>query len=226
VTEAEWLAETDAAPMLEFLSTRGAVSDRKLRLFACACCRFVWPFLRDERGRNAVAAAERYSDGHATFTELYEVFDHDDPGSDEDGWELLAEAPPFSCPAAARLAWLSASDAAASATTHHAVAAVKASVRLAQCSLLRDSMGNPFRPAPRTDSAWLRWQDGTVSQLARAAYDDRQLPEGTLDATNLALLADALEDAGCPDAELLGHLRSQGPHVRGCWAVDLLLAKS
>ncbi len=54
---------------------------------------------------------------------------------------------------------------------------------------------------------------------------DPGLPEGTLEPSRLAVLADALEDAGCGDAELLGHLRGPGPHVRGCCAVDLQLAK-
>jgi hypothetical protein len=85
--------------------------------------------------------------------------------------------------------------------------------------------GNPFRTVA-LDSTWLLWKDGTVAQLARIAYEDRQLPEGTLDPARLAALADALEDAGCTDADLLGHLRGPGPHVRGCWAVDLVLGKS
>ena len=54
---------------------------------------------------------------------------------------------------------------------------------------------------------------------------NRSLPAGTLDPARLAVLADALEDAGCTDAGLLGHLRGPGPHVRGCWAVDLLIGK-
>ena len=62
--------------------------------------------------------------------------------------------------------------------------------------------------------------------LARVAYDQRELPSGTLDVARLAVLADALEEAGCTDADLLGHLRGPGPHARGCWAVDLLLGKS
>jgi hypothetical protein len=62
--------------------------------------------------------------------------------------------------------------------------------------------------------------------LAEAAYAERTLPPGTLDPARLALLADALEDAGCTDGELLGHLRGPGPHVRGCWALDLVLGKS
>jgi hypothetical protein len=92
--------------------------------------------------------------------------------------------------------------------------------------LLRDVFGNPFRPPPAVDPARLAWNGGTVGRLAEAAYAERELPSGRLSPARLALVADALEDAGCTDAEILGHLRSAGPHVRGCWAIDLVLAKS
>jgi hypothetical protein len=65
-----------------------------------------------------------------------------------------------------------------------------------------------------------------VLALAQAAYDERELPAGTLDTTRLAVLADAVEEAGCDQADLLAHLRGPGPHVRGCWTVDLLLGQS
>jgi hypothetical protein len=61
--------------------------------------------------------------------------------------------------------------------------------------------------------------------MAQTAYDERILPAGTLDPDRLAVLADALEDAGCDNADILSHLRGPGPHVRGCWVVDLLLGK-
>jgi hypothetical protein len=64
-----------------------------------------------------------------------------------------------------------------------------------------------------------------VLKLAQAAYDDRLLPSGLLDNTRLAVLADALEEAGCGDAEILAHCRGGGEHVRGCWPVDLVLGK-
>jgi hypothetical protein len=64
-----------------------------------------------------------------------------------------------------------------------------------------------------------------VVALARAAYDQRELPAGTLDPARLAVQADALEEAGCTDADILNHCRRPGVHVRGCWAVDLLLGK-
>jgi hypothetical protein len=81
-----------------------------------------------------------------------------------------------------------------------------------------------FRPV--ITSPFLAWNDGIVRQLAQAAYDERLLPSGHLDTARLAVLADALEEAGCADEELLGHLRGPGPHVRGCWLIDLLLGKS
>jgi hypothetical protein len=67
---------------------------------------------------------------------------------------------------------------------------------------------------------------GAVRKLAEAASEKRELPAGTLDTTRLAVLADALEDAVCDQVDLLGYLRGPGPHVRGCWVVDLILGKS
>ena len=76
-------------------------------------------------------------------------------------------------------------------------------------------LGRAVSPACRT---------ADVRSLAQAAYAERHLPSGHLDAVRLGILADALEEAGAADA-LVAHLRSSGPHVRGCWAVDLVLAK-
>ena len=87
-----------------------------------------------------------------------------------------------------------------------------------QSSILRDIFGSPFRPLTLAPVH----RAPTVVSLARAAYDERQLPSGELDPRRLAVLADALEEAGSP-AELVSHLRSPGPHVRGCWVVDLCL---
>ena len=91
----------------------------------------------------------------------------------------------------------------------------------AQAGLLRCLFGNPFRPMAISPS----WLTPAVILLAQAAYGHRDLPSGHLGPQRLAVLADALEDAGCADADLLGHLRGPGHHVRGCWAVDLLLGK-
>ena len=86
-----------------------------------------------------------------------------------------------------------------------------------QVRLLRDIFGNPFR-FPLIDPAWLRWSDGTVVKMAQSIYDDR-----TFD--RLPILADALEESGCHDTDILSHCREPAEHVRGCWVIDLVLAK-
>jgi hypothetical protein len=93
-----------------------------------------------------------------------------------------------------------------------------------QVPLFHDIFGNPFRPTAM-DPGWLSWNGGTIPTLARAVYEERELPSGHLDRVRLALLADMLEDAGCIDANILEHLRGPGPHIRGCWVMDLLLGK-
>lgn len=103
--------------------------------------------------------------------------------------------------------------------------AVRDAERLAQADLFRDVFLNPFRSTPSIDPAWLAWSDGTVRKLAEAAYRDGAHPGETLDTVRLAILADALEEAGCTNADMLGHCRHPGEHVRGCWALDLLLVK-
>jgi hypothetical protein len=81
--------------------------------------------------------------------------------------------------------------------------------------LLRDIFGNPFR-RPTVDPAWLAWSGRMVVNLARGIYDEYRFAD-------LPVLADALEEAGCDDADMLAHCRGSGPHARGCWVVDLVL---
>jgi hypothetical protein len=90
-------------------------------------------------------------------------------------------------------------------------------------AIVRD-LFNPFHPVA-VDPAWLTWHGGTVVELARLAYDERELPRGTLNKVRLAVLADALEEAGCADEHVLDHLRGPAEHVRGCWVVDLILGQ-
>ena len=88
-----------------------------------------------------------------------------------------------------------------------------------QAALLRDLFGFLlFRPIS-INATWLAWNDGAIRKMAHVIYDARAFDR-------LPLLADALEDAGCTDADILSHCRTPAEHVRGCWVVDLLLGKS
>jgi hypothetical protein len=108
----------------------------------------------------------------------------------------------------------------------YAVLAALANARVAQANLVRDIFGSlPFRSSRSLSAGVLDWSDGLIVRMANAIYEERSLPEGTFDAARLAVLADALTDAGCQDAELLEHLRLPGPHVRGFFGVDLILSK-
>jgi hypothetical protein len=88
-------------------------------------------------------------------------------------------------------------------------------IQAEQAALMRCIYGNPFHPMPAIDAAW---NTSTVATLAQSIYDGRAFDR-------LPILGDALEEAGCRDAEMLGHCRQAGPHGRGCWVVDHLLGK-
>jgi hypothetical protein len=240
MTEAEWLACADPQRIHDVLTgchtrTDGSVvpqhirgilpqqlSERKLRLFVCASCRAVWQLLRDGWSRESVDVAERFADGSATEEELRRA-----DRLATDAWNKLGGAEAES---AARLAWY-----VTGPSPHPAVYnAISARSRFVDsmvlANLLRDIFGNPFHPRPPRQrraakpwneeiNRWLAWQDGTVRKLAESIYDERAFE-------SLPILADALEDAGCTDAAVIAHLRSPGPHVRGCWAVDLCLGLS
>jgi hypothetical protein len=82
-------------------------------------------------------------------------------------------------------------------------------------ALLRDIFGNPFRPVAFDK----QWRTDTAVSIARGMYDSR-------DFGAMPILADALQDAGCDNEDVLNHCRGPGPHVRGCWVVDLVLGKA
>jgi hypothetical protein len=237
VTEQDWWTCTEPPKMLEFL--RGKVSDRKLRLFAVACCRHHLPLARDDRVGEAVDVAERFADGLAGDEERSNARKAAQRAAQVRGVVARPDAPKWERRAASLAYYAAARQAMEAAWNVPQLAvevlvwrsggynacnpgAIKAEQGVVHSGLLRDIFGPlPFRPVAVEDG-WLAWNAGTVKRLAEAAYQDRVLPDGTLDNARLAVLADALEESGCGDADLLGHLRGPGPHYRGCWAVDLL----
>jgi hypothetical protein len=205
MTEAEWLACTDPTPMLEFLP--GKVSDRKLRLVLCAWSHLNWKWLL-EQSRSAVAVAELLADGRAS--------DEDRETADAEFWWATRGSHKPVREWQARLTLVGRIDlwsAAQSAVSRNPKA------MNGQSAVIHDIICNPFRPSPPPRLAVLAWNDATVPRIAEGIYAERAFGR-------LPILADALLDAGCDNEELIQHCRSDGPHVKGCWAVDLILGKS
>jgi hypothetical protein len=228
MTEADWSNCSDPAVMLPTL--RGRPLDRKLRLFMVACCRRVWDVFavsEEDWGRQeAVVVAEELADGLADEEARSDAFAELTDGSPHRGADCCSNAAvgEFDEPDAA-VEWsiIAVDEAALRAVRedYDHSAEIQEAERAAQAGLLRCIVGDPSRAAA-FDPAW---RTPTVTAIAQAAYEERDLPAGTLEPGRLAVLADALEDAGCADVEALAHLRSAGPHVRGCWALDLVLNK-
>jgi hypothetical protein len=232
--EHEWLSHREYPDSMLYDELPIPVSERKGRLLAAAFCRRVWHLLSDERARRAVEVAELYADGKATPAELQAActaaeettaFDGDTVIWCEVGGAAFVTVEPEPSPldaayiAAENVGWEAARS--ADEDTDEPDAKAMAAERAAQCDLVREVFGNPFRPVV-LNPAWLT---PTVVSLAQAADNDRVMPSGHLALARLAILADALEEAGCTEHTVLEHLRTPGPHVSGCWPIDLLLAK-
>lgn len=278
MTEAEWNAGTDPQPMLEFL--RAGASDRKLRLFAVACCRRILHLLNVDycrSSRGAVDLLERRAEGISGDHEMRRLAQqvssdamdaaHIIGRPDEADFYAVscaAEAVESACLMnAANTARTSARAIAYAALALNGIETYEGVVtawsvgspewspkapykrkapfrswegdwrtgeeavrnqpdfigaydteRAAECRLLRDLLGNPFRPVT-LDPAW---RTATVNQLAEGIYEEKAFDR-------MPILGDALEEAGCSNADILNHCRQPGEHAKGCWVVDLLLGK-
>jgi hypothetical protein len=222
MTEAEWLACANARDMLAFLTSRA--SERKVRLFTCACWRRRWPQFAEPESSQAVACAERYADGLCSWAQVKAAY------TEAEARRLvLSQALAAASWGTDRAAFRTAQDRhrAAAAAADTAVAgyefAAEQVLRMVQegatkrqragwADLVREVFGNPFHAAA-IDPVYLSRNGGIALQVAQSIYDEDRFSE-------VGVLADALEEAGAP-VDLVTHLRSPGPHVRGCWAVDL-----
>jgi hypothetical protein len=201
---------TDRTWMLEHVRT--TASERKLRLFGCACLRRVWEQLTPG-GQHAVETAERVAEGlmdkMALRDELAWLNREVGSGLSVMLWEATSRP-------LAQGRWPP------TYTAMHVLTALYQSnwraELAAQCDLVRCLFGNPFRLS-RLDSAWLEHDRGAVRNLARVIREEARFAD-------LPILGDALEDAGCADEQILAHCRESVGHARGCWVVDLLLGAS
>jgi hypothetical protein len=248
MTKAEWLACGEPEVMLSFLRNR--VSDRKLRLFAVACCRRIWPLLIDDRSRQAIVLAERFAERCASRAErvaartaalaAVQTSWRNAPPNDPDAWRAWRSK--ASCQAtaasaaqwsAARSAYEAACNCARKAWYVRAAVAVAEKVmpvasselwartereeKARQVAIICDVVGDPFRsvgigPEPPN------WRTEDVKELARRIDAEQSYDR-------LPSLAETLRGAGCGEEDLIEHCRQGTDHVRGCWAIDLLLGK-
>ncbi len=320
--ESRWLECKRPSPMLRFVA--GRASPRKLRLFVCACCRRLWPWLRDEAGRQAVEELERQADTRGTLTPTAAVRklalrsmdaadekrqaalaarqeadrrraavwgsiwvgDPPEPSllvrsaaealeasameqeaqaavraaqlvhslaeglrdsgeAAQEAVQVVVDGRQAAITRACSARWVHRADREADRPVPRGKAALRASqaahwiemqedslherhVRLdeqaakaerrAQAALVRDLFGNPYHPAA-IEPACLDWNEACIVKMARIIYDERKYQD-------MAILADALEEAGCDNSEVVNHCRQPGEHARGCWLLDLLLGRA
>jgi hypothetical protein len=223
MTEAEWLAcDRVNTPLMNWLRNRG--SDRRFFLAAAGWVRQVERHLSGEEHRALLPLVESFADGGTGESELnrkcfYANLLHEERvvGLMREGTSPEAARRQLAADAAAVLAatppngWMAAINA-----LKEAGRVGKQSLRrVQQMVLLRDIFGNPLRPVAFDPS----WRTSAAVGIAQTMYESR-------DFAAMPILADALEDAGCDSADVLTHCRGDGPHVRGCWVVDLVLGKA
>jgi hypothetical protein len=206
-----------------------AAKHRRLRLLACAACRRIWHLL-DEYCREAIEIAERHADGLARSNELRAVRNRleqriratSHSARDEGALAVFSacEMPPdgrwsLRCAANAvsdaqgEIPWPYESS---GPTPYQAEC-------IAQGHLIRDVYGESPNQEVSIPLAWYLRGGGALREIARAIYGERAFDR-------MPILGDALEEAGCDDADILAHCRSSTEHVRGCWVVDAILGKT
>lgn len=224
MTEADWLQSDDEMLLAYFVAER--MSLRKLRLALVAVCRRVEHHLVDGRSRHALEVSEAYADGLASDAALAEarsqataayksLLTHHNTARDARFTAALSVCCAVGTERDLRMQ-ADMIDIAlfAPRPPPDSIAPERRAASVAEADLVRDVFGNPFRPVVFAPS----WRSETVVALAAGIYAERAFDR-------LPVLADALYDAGCENDDLLNHCRGAGPHVRGCWVVDLVLGK-
>lgn len=213
-SERIWLTTTDVSKLIWELEHQHDMgfppSDRKLRLFACACAREFSALFFDQACEDAIEITEWFCDGEAERSELGQADSMAQAVAKQSRGEVARAAQVVVDATELHAMW------AASYTSSQVVSEATRDQEIAhRCNLLRDIFGNPFRPVTLEP----RWLSSTVLDLARTIYDEKLFER-------MPILGDALLDAGCDSEEIIQHCQGAGSHVRGCWVVDLLLGKT
>jgi hypothetical protein len=209
ISEEDYLQSEDFNVAMEPLRT--IYSSRKWRLFALSCVRRIWGLVPAPL-QDSVELAERFVDRTVTAKELAAARPRYSPH-----WNGAGHAAYRAACSNGEIIKLAQSSIPQFAARENRIKHIEAAERetwKAQVRLLRDIFGNPFCTIAFSPG----WRTDTALTLARQMYDSR-------DFSALPILADALQDAGCDNADILDHCRGPGPHVRGCWCVDLVLGK-
>lgn len=216
--EEKWLRSIDPLWMIDkvILPNTGLVGQeraRKLRLMMCGWCRQIWSLLRDQRSRNAVEVGEKFADGKCRETELSDARSNM-PGLKDATWYRDGQVAINCVFDEGWHQWKTLSP----TLSYEGLGEFFRPAMLsneAQANIIRDIFGNPFRPT----TIGRQFITGQAIAMAEHAYDNR-------DWASLPVISDALEEAGCIEQPILDHLRGPGPHVRGCWCLDVILGKS
>lgn len=238
--ERGWFTEFRMTFVLDYLDQQ-SVYARRMRLFVSACCRRVWDLLPEEAARQIVELSEAYADDEATEVELQAAYNSPD-FTDLDVLDkgiqsevkvhlsacvvdALRSARSLALPTEGIDSYLIVQNTSRDRSRDFIRSSHNYQIGRSPGSddaefgvkenLLRDIFGNPFQPVSFSPE----WRTDTTMSLARTMYQSR-------DFSAMPILADALEDAGCTDADILDHLRGPDFHVRGCWVIDPILCKS
>jgi len=214
MTEKQWLRSKNSVAMIEALYDMKA-SERKMLLFICACGRCLEGPKLDEDILISLRRAEQYADGQISFEKFMvaQNFSHRVAMEVQNRGDLFCQY------------FLMVVDAVVAVAIKDLDGPFDAADVLSEnrdesyvADLIREIFGNPFRPLPIIEPSWLRWQDELIPKSAKQIYEKKMFAD-------LPVVADMLEEVGCTDLAIVNHCRSPGPHVRGCWVIDLLLGK-
>ncbi|QEG25396.1 hypothetical protein GobsT_01210 [Gemmata obscuriglobus] len=219
MTEEEWLSAQNPLNLLMYARRNGPtlqtkMGQRKFRLFAVGCVRRIWPSIGQIAQQRAVEVAEQFADGIGTTDDFLwnawvmagQSLAKSDPKPLHDILFGVCSGKVWEAVKVWRLT--------STAPFNSARGNKPTEEKRQLAALTRCVFGNPFRPVAFAPA----WRTSTAVTLAQGIYDDRAFDR-------MPILADALQDAGCDNDDILNHCRADTVHARGCWVVDLVLGK-